>query len=283
MHRYSYKEKVAEGEARLRNHRQEAGIATLAMEDLFSISRTTLLLSAMEAMPAEAVLRYDDVISQVCGGRPYQYAVGFSWFYGERFKVTEDTLIPRNETEELVHLILKEEDDDDRVVVDIGTGTGIIPITLKHHWHTNTVYGTDISSGALRVAADNIERHQSEVRLIHGELFEPLILEGVAVDILISNPPYIAYGEEEWMTASTVEHEPRLALFAEDQGLAVYKRMIEGLPDVLKPGGTVYFEIGFRQRVPLERFVRECWPQTTPCIKKDLNGNDRILYFKWEG
>ena len=120
-----------------------------------------------------------------------------------------------------------------------------------------------------------------EPTYLHGDLFEPFIERGIKLDILVSNPPYISQEERHLMSPSVLKYEPMTALFAEDQGLYLYKAMISNLPSVLKSNGRVYFEIGFSQGQPLLRFIEKTWPNTDAKVIKDINGNDRILHFTW--
>jgi release factor glutamine methyltransferase len=282
MPSYKYIEKADEARQQLRKYQQEEDIAFLAMDDLFGFTRTKLVLDGTEQMSQDEIQRYDLVISSVCQGVPYQYTIGFSWFYGEKFIVNPDVLIPRNETEELVELILKKVPDDGRTVADIGTGTGVIPITLKKYWRHNLVYATDISTSALDIARKNSEAHHTDIFFLEGDLLAPIREGGLKLDILISNPPYISRSEIKMMTPSVVEHEPHIALFAEDDGLYLYKKMIDGLADVMNDGGMVFFEIGFRQAEILCQYIKSVWPAVTPQVDKDINGNPRILHFEWE-
>src|SRR5699024_11550413 len=107
--------------------------------------------------------------------------------------------------------------------------------------------------------------------IFRGSLFEPLTDRGIMADCIVSNPPYIAYDEEDDMDASVYRHEPHLALFADDGGMALYKQMVDGLPTVLKPGGTVYFEIGWRQYTALSTYITQVRPKDRPKLNKDKN------------
>ena len=284
MRPFKYGEAIREAGRYLDECGQETGIADLLMADLFSMTTTQLMLKARDEMPAAAKALYDESVERVCTGEPYQYVVGFSWFYGEKFKVTNDTLIPRNETEELVVFVLERESDDGKTIVDIGTGTGVIPVTLQKSWTENIVLATDISPAAMEVAKENAEAHEVSIRFHEGDLYEPLIRHGIKVDVIISYPPYISREDTGSMTPSVVRHEPHQALFADDSSLHVYKRLIDGLPDVLHPGGRVYCEIGFDQKEPLLEYLLEKWPETKYYgVVKDINQQDRILYFTWEG
>src|SRR5690625_1797538 len=209
---FNYGEAVRAGKKALAECNQETGIAELLMLDLLSMTKTELMLGARNEIPAGDKARYDEAVRRVCSGEPYQYVVGFSWFYGEKFKVTKDTLIPSDETEELVLFVLEHESDDGRTIVDIGTGTGVIPVMLKKEWPENIVLATDISATALQVAEENAAVHGVHITFHEGDLYEPLIRAGVKADVIISNPPYISKDATDIMTPSVISHEPHQAL-----------------------------------------------------------------------
>ncbi|WP_342387691.1 peptide chain release factor N(5)-glutamine methyltransferase [Salinicoccus bachuensis] len=279
---YSYREMVKEAKASLSLSGEETRPAMLLLEDLFGMGTADFLLDGDREVPPSDHDRYTRAIARIRNGEPYQYVVGSAWFYGEKFKVSRETLIPRNETEELVELVLELEQDDGRKVVDIGCGTGVIGLTLAAAWDDNEVVLTDVSGAALDITKENARSLGVDSEIMQGNLFEPLMAENTKVDCVISNPPYIGYNEMEDMGDSVINHEPALALFAEDEGLGLYKRMIDQLEHVLHAGGTVYFEIGWKQGAALSDYVTMRWPKVVPQVKKDMNGNDRILYFRWE-
>lgn len=284
MPRYSYREMVKKAENSLEECGKEKRIAQLLLADLFLLTTTQIMMKSHDLMSQQKSDIYDEAVRRVCGGEPYQYVVGFSWFYGGKFKVTPDTLIPRNETEELVMFVLDKESDGGSAAVDIGTGTGAIPITLQKYWNNNKVYATDISHGALNVAKENQASHNVEITFYQGDLYQPLVENNIKADIIISNPPYISKNDVSIMTPSVIDHEPHQALFAEDDGLEIYKRLIDGLPEVLNIGGRVYCEIAFNQKKPLLQYLLKKWPDTKHFeVVKDINKQDRILYFTWEG
>ncbi|TVT27251.1 peptide chain release factor N(5)-glutamine methyltransferase [Salinicoccus cyprini] len=282
MHPYSYREMVKEAKASLSVSGGEIQPATLLLEDLFEMNMTRFLLDGDKEVPALDRARYEAAIRRISEGEPYQYVVGHAWFYGEKFTVTEDTLIPRNETEELVEIVLAREQDTGKTVVDIGCGTGAIGLTLSAAWQNNTVILTDVSEPALRVAGTNAEKLGMNPDFLSGHLFEPLVERNIKVDCVVSNPPYIGKDELGDMGGSVIAHEPALALFAEDDGLALYKQMVDQLDSVLNERGTVYFEIGWKQADVLRAYIRQRWPGVEPKVEKDMNGNDRILHFRWE-
>ena len=276
-----YKDILKEAFASLSISGKESRLASILMEEMFGMNLTQLMLHGEEPMPEADLHAFEQALKRVMNNEPYQYVLGSAYFYDAYFKVTPDTLIPRPETEELVDYILKHEDDNGSVVADIGTGSGVIGLTLQKHWQENQVFLSDISYEALEVAKLNGKEQGIEPTYLHGDLFEPFIERGIKLDILVSNPPYISQEERHLMSPSVLKYEPMTALFAEDQGLYLYKAMISNLPSVLKTNGRVYFEIGFSQGQPLLRFIEKTWPNTDAKVIKDINGNDRILHFTW--
>lgn len=276
-----YKVVLKEAEASLSVSGQEIRVASIVMEELFGMNFAKLMIYGEDMMPKEDYEKFASVIERVCHNEPYQYVLGEAFFYDAYFTVTPDTLIPRNETEELVEFVLKNENDLGLTAVDIGTGTGAIGLTLAAHWKSNKVIVTDLSAGALRTAKKNGERLGVNVEYLEGSLFAPLVDKEIKADIIISNPPYISEDEKHLMTPSVLEYEPGTALFADDNGLALYKAMIRRLSDVLKPGGRVYFEIGFSQADALKEYIGSVWPGVVVQVVKDINQQDRILHFTW--
>ncbi|MHC0551732.1 N5-glutamine methyltransferase family protein [Salinicoccus sp. CNSTN-B1] len=165
---YSYRDMVREAEASLIAHGKEPRIAVLLLEDLLSMDTTSRLVDGHLEVPDAARELYQRALERVEQGEPHQYVSGTAWFYGEAFKVNAHTLIPRNETEELVALVLDKEKDDGRTIVDIGSGTGAIGITLGKAWKKNEVILTDLSGEALHVAAENAERHGVSPQMLSG-------------------------------------------------------------------------------------------------------------------
>ena len=184
---------------------------------------------------------------------PPQYILGYADFYGHRLKVTKDTLIPRPETEELVQLCLDETSDERLDVVDIGTGTGAIAISLK-----------------AKRSSWNVD-----ICFYHGDTLAPVSAE--KFDIIISNPPYISIAEWDLMDESVRTYEPKMALFAEDQGLAIYKKIAKEAKDLLKSKGKIFLEIGFTQGAAVKRIFEDVFPDKKVRIRKDLFGNERMI------
>ena len=205
---------------------------------------------------------------------PIQYIIGEAYFMGEFFKVTPDVLIPRDETEILVRkameFILQE---GLKEVLDIGTGSGCIACTIAHKTDA-TVLGVDISSDALRVALDNVTRLGINNRAVFrkSDLFSK-VREEEKFDMIISNPPYIPLGT---ILSDEVNYEPRIALFADENGLRFYREIVEQAPEFLKPNGKLLFELGIGESNAVKSFMEKDFKDII--VEKDLAGIDRIIY-----
>lgn len=210
-------------------------------------------------------------------GEPIQYILGKGHFYGREFKVSPATLIPRNETEELVHLIIKENQNSGLRILDIGTGTGCIPVTLALEMKNPEVFGIDISETALEIAAVNAVNLKAQVSFMTCDILNntPHTLE---LDILVSNPPYIPVEEKGMMHRNVLEFEPDLALFVTNEDpLIFYKIIAEKGKRLLKHSGKIYFEINERFGNDVSRLLLDLDYKNIRVIK-DLNGKNRIVY-----
>lgn len=205
---------------------------------------------------------------------PIQHIIGQSWFMGEFFKVTPDVLIPRDETELLVQKaieIINNNKFED--VLDIGTGSGCIACTIAKNTSA-TVLGVDISSDALRVALDNVTRLGINNKAIFrkSDLFEK-IRDGETFDMIISNPPYIPHGTE---LSPEVLQEPSLALFANENGLEFYRKIVEQAPQYLTDDGYLLFELGINEANEVKSMMEKDFKNIQ--IEKDLAGIERIIF-----
>ncbi|MGO3731918.1 MAG: peptide chain release factor N(5)-glutamine methyltransferase, partial [Vagococcus sp.] len=237
-------------------------------------SKTDLLLHFRDAMPETEQKEFQHDLNQILNNVPPQYIIGACDFFGYRFKVNESTLIPRPETEELVSLCLDENDKEGLTVVDVGTGTGAIGLSLKKNRPTWQVSVSDISDKALEITKENANELGVSVEFLLGDTLEPVKNE---VDIIISNPPYISIAEWDDMDESVREFEPKLALFAEDDGLAIYKKLAQESVHQLKESGKIYLEIGYLQGEAVKSLFQEVFPRKQVTILKDLNGHDRMI------
>lgn len=276
----NYKEWRQQAEQQMVAKGYEPSAIQWFMMDTLQWSRTSLILNEMTPMAESTLKQLNDGLSQLLTGMPVQYVVGQSEFYGRQFKVNSDVLIPRPETEEVVHYFLTQLAAA-KVVADIGVGSGAIAITLKAERPELRVIATDISFQALAVARENAQRLQRDITFLQGNALQPLIAQGVRLDGLISNPPYIGEHERTLMDNSVIQYEPHVALFAAQEGYQVYAAILRDLPHVMQDGAPVVFEIGFQQGAQLTRMMQQLYPHITPEVINDINGHARIFHFKW--
>lgn len=258
---------------------EEAGLEGYAIEYLFlerkGWDKTQWLLHMREAISLEEEMRIQADLQQLLEYVPAQYILGYGNFLGHRLKVTKDTLIPRPETEELVMLCLaKNQQRQNLKVVDIGTGTGAIAISLKLARPDWQVQAVDISEKTLKVAEENASRLEADISFYLGDVLSTIT---EPQDVIISNPPYISHSEWSLMDESVRTYEPKKALFAENDGLAIYQKIAEEAPNCLKSDGMVFLEIGFKQGSTVKELMKEAFPAKQVEVKKDLSGNDRMI------
>lgn len=222
------------------------------------------------------VQQYQQDVTRLANGEPLQYIIGHEWFYGRRFKVTSDTLIPRPETELLVEKVLQKLQHKEQArILDIGTGTGAIGITLKCEQPKYDVVISDISSRALAVACENARCLNAEVTCFESDVFETIPQQ--QFDCIVSNPPYIAQSEVDEMDESVLQYEPHTALFAENNGLEIYEEIAQKCSGYLKPDGIVALEIGYQQADAVVRLFNEVMPDSTVHVYQDYAGLDRMI------
>ena len=216
----------------------------------------------------------EDAIKRYENGEPVQYIVGDVDFYGNTINVDKRVLIPRFETEGLCEIALKYLTNTNLNVIDLGTGSGCIPITLKKKLPNINIDAVDISSDALELAKENAKLNNVVINFIHGDMLKPL---NKKYDCIISNPPYIAYDEE--VMDIVKNNEPNNALYADNDGLYFYKEILKGAKDYLKDKYYIFFEMGYNQG---ER-IKEIALKYLDCnveIKKDLQGFDRYVIIR---
>ena len=226
--------------------------------------------------------RLDEGIPRLLDNEPMNYVLGYTYFYGYRFIVNKDVLIPRPETEELAGLILSKYDEyyphRQINICDVGTGSGAIAIALKMEEPNLNVYASDISDEALEVARKNAENNGCEITFLSGSMLEPYIESGIKVDILVSNPPYIRRTEE--IESSVYDYEPHLALFGGDDGLKYYREIFSHADEIMPAEGLMFFEMGYDQKENLTELVKSFYPDAEVEVYKDINGKDRMMMVK---
>lgn len=245
--------------------------AEVLLAHVLHTSRAWLLAHLDHPLDPNQLTNYQTMLARRASGYPLPYLTGHVEFYGLDFEVTPDVLIPRPETETLVELALARRP---ATVIDVGTGCGCIAIALAVRLPQATVYATDVSPAALAVARRNADRHHvaDRVHFLAGDLLAPC---AGPVDLVVSNPPYVAEHEFAALPLSVREHEPRLALDGGPDGLAVIRRLLAQAPTRLKPGGALLIEIGAGQGEAAAQLARQYFEAVR--VHPDLAGRDRVL------
>jgi len=214
---------------------------------------------------------------------PIQYITGDTEFYGLRFSVNQDVLIPRSETEELVDWIIKDYQDKEKKqklkILDIGTGSGCIAISLAKNLPEAEIYALDVSEEAIQIARMNAKNNTVTVRFIHANILD---IEGLddSFDIIVSNPPYVRELEKQEIQSNVLDHEPHLALFvSDDNPLMFYKKIISLAENSLNAEGLLYFEINQYLGVETKKMTEKHKFQSV-VLRKDLYNNDRMIRAK---
>ena len=207
---------------------------------------------------------------------PLSHLAGFEYFYDRKFKVTKDVLSPRMETEELIYKVIeyiKSINKNNIKILDLCTGSGIIGITLRKELESKSleVVASDISEEALKVAKENAIMNEAEVKFIQSDIFENI---NEKFDIIVSNPPYIAYSDKITMEDNVLNYDPHLALFAEEDGMYFYREIVENSKEYLNKDGMIFFEIGYDQREKILKLANE--NEFRAEVYKDINGRDRM-------
>jgi release factor glutamine methyltransferase len=233
--------------------------------------RAYLYAHSDEELTELAWIHYGRYLHERLNGKPTQYIVKRQEFYGRDFLVTPDVLIPRPETEHLIEAALKRIGPGD-AVLDVGCGAGPIAITLALETQAR-VYASDISLAALAVAVENARVLNATVQFVQADLAAPFGER--SIDLLVSNPPYIARKEEPGLQREVREHEPHVALFAGQTGLEMYQRLIPDARRILRTGGHLILELGYQSVDAVEAMLAADWSEIE--VARDLAGFPRAL------
>ena len=216
----------------------------------------------------------EDIYRKLANHIPAQYIIGHAEFFEMQLKVDERVLIPRPETEELVEFILAENPKENLKVLDIGTGSGAIALALAKNRPDWTITAADISQDALDLAMENANNQGQSLSFIKSDCFSEISSK---YDIIVSNPPYISRVDESEVGLNVLHSEPHLALFADEDGLAIYRRIAEESKDYLNDGGKIYLEIGYKQGQSVPALFKENFPEKRVRTLKDQFGQDRMV------
>jgi len=250
---------IAKGTVRLGTgpHADRARMdSELLLMHVLERNRAWLMAHGDDDVPEDAWGKFVELLERRYRGEPIQHITGECEFYGLPFRVTRDVLVPRPDTEHLVEKVLELAQRFDRPrILDVGTGSGAIAVSLADKLLNAHVTATDLSESALAVARENAERNQLEgrVRFMHGDLLAPVA--GEQFEIVVSNPPYVPNTDRALIAVEVREYEPALALFGGEDGLDIYRRLIPAAHAALVSGGFIALEIGFTQAESIERLL----------------------------
>ncbi|MBM7313102.1 MULTISPECIES: peptide chain release factor N(5)-glutamine methyltransferase [Streptococcus] len=251
---------------------EEAESLSFTFRGLKGLNFTEFLLLLRQEVTPTNKEEIDAIFQQLSQHRPAQYIIGKADFYGLEFAVDERVLIPRPETEELVDLILQENSGAGLRILDIGTGSGAIAISLAKARPDWEVVAVDISKDALAVAKENARTNQVSVHFLESDVLQAVTGQ---FDIIVSNPPYISPDDTDEVGLNVLTSEPHLALFAEEDGMAIYRQIAEQAGTFLKEDGKLYFEIGYKQGQDLTDLLALHFPKKRIRVLKDQFGQDR--------
>ena len=275
------KELIKLAESRLDDASKDVNVAKVLFYHLADKQPHELYLMYDEEVSSELEAKFLAGMEEYYQGKPIQYIKGVENFFGRDFKVNEDVLIPRYETEELVENILYRIDDyfaeyQSITLCDVGTGSGAIATSLALEEPRLKVFATDISLKAVTVAKDNAKNLGANIEFMVGDMLEPLLENEIKVDIFVSNPPYIP--QEQEIEAMVKDNEPHVALFGGNDGLYFYRKIFQGVEPLLQERALLAFEMGFDQRELMQAALQEYFPNDPHEIIKDINGKDRMLF-----
>ncbi|MEZ7724931.1 peptide chain release factor N(5)-glutamine methyltransferase [Gemella sanguinis] len=261
----------------LRRQDKEESLAKFLLMYMLDETSEQFSNKLSEELSVEQENRYFDLINKnINEDTPLSHLVGFDYFYDRKFKVTRDVLSPRIETEELIYKVLeyiKKSKKDSFKILDLCTGSGIIAITLKKEIveKYTEIVASDISEKALSIAIENANNNNANITFIKSDLFDNI---SGKFDLIISNPPYISYKDKITIKDNVLKYDPHLALFAEEDGIYFYRKIIENAVHYLSKDGVIFFEIGYDQKEKIFELGKNNNFITT--VYKDINNRDRI-------
>ena len=237
-----------------------------------NLSRNELILNPKREVTDSEMQRVDELVRRRLSGEPLQYILGFSEFMSLKFSVNSHTLIPRSDTETLVELLIEKIGSKKCSLLDIGTGTGCIGISLAKYSGADVTLA-DISKEALKIATENAEQNGVTIKTLNIDILNEIPQD--KYDIVVSNPPYIRSNVIPTLQTEVKEFEPLSALDGGDDGLIFYKRITEIAPNILNNGGILAYEIGFDQGDEVKALMEKDFCDVE--VIKDLCGNDRVV------
>ena len=253
---------------------EEAESLSFVYRALNEISFTDFVLKLRIEVSQEEREQLKAIQEQLLAHKPAQYIIGSSDFHGLILKVDERVLIPRPETEELVELILSENPETSLSILDIGTGSGAIALALANSRPDWQIIASDLSNDALALAKENAHSCGLNLAFVQSDCLEAI---SGSFDIIVSNPPYISEADKDEVGLNVLASEPHMALFAEEDGYAVYRKIAEQAGDYLTEKGKIYLEIGYKQGDGVRELLKNNFPQKRIRVLKDQFGKDRMV------
>ena len=261
---------------------EASSLMAMLFEHFVSLKRHEILSGSARRISESELLKIHFACKELLKQRPIQYIIGTAWFYGEAFKVTEAVLIPRPETEELCDWIIKDSNgtaNEEPVlcIIDIGTGSGCIAITLNKNIENASVTALDVSVEALKVARENAVTLNAEINFLQADILKNDQWPVASFDIIVSNPPYVCDSEKELMKPNVLDHEPHLALFVEnDNPLVFYDAIARFALHALTENGKLYFEINENLQNEMKLLLENLGFESIE-FKKDMNNKTRMM------
>ena len=265
---------LAELEQELVAAGEEAESLSFVYRALNQLSFTDFVLKLRAEVSQEDREQLKAIQDQLLAHKPAQYIIGSSDFHGLNLKVDERVLIPRPETEELVELILSENPETSLFVLDIGTGSGAIALALANSRPDWQITASDLSRDALSLAAENAQSCGLSLTFVQSDCLDAI--QG-KFDIIVSNPPYISEADKDEVGLNVLASEPHMALFAGENGYAIYRKIAEQAGDYLTEKGKIYLEIGYKQGDGVVDLLKQFSPQKRIRVLKDQFGKDRMV------
>jgi release factor glutamine methyltransferase len=257
--------------------------AELLLSYVIGLKRIDLYTQFDKTVSKEQLDKLHELVKRAAQHEPVAYLVGKTEFYSLELNVTSDCMVPRPETELLVERAIEflRTRTGKQFVCDLCTGCGCVAIAIARNCPDESIIATDICDAALSVAAENIEKHQlgGRVKLLCGDLFDPIVpgLDVEKFDLIVCNPPYVSAAEFEKLDKTVKDYEPKLALFAGEDGLDIYRRIFEKADAFLKPDAALMLEIGYSQGQAVKELLEGTAYFSNITIEKDFSDNDRII------
>jgi len=255
-------------------------LALLTTEYLFELDRNDIIQDRSVNLSPSEFKKLNKFIARLNENEPIQYIIGEAHFHGRDFFVNPSVLIPRQETEELVKLIIEENRGKKPRFVDIGTGTGCIPVSIKKELPESKAFAIDFDPRVMKTAKQNAQRHNTEIDFMLMDIIkEKMPLK--SMDFVVSNPPYVTYADKEFMKENVTHYEPATALYVKNEDpLLFYRRIAEQAIECLKPNGKIYFETNEKYAHDV-KLLLEAMEYVESMVVKDLNGKDRIVHARY--